>query len=99
MSFCSVFFNVKKNPSPLFIVTVNKRRPHGEKSMNYISRCGFANKKLLHVPLQMICVFHIQFVIVIESPDSLEKYESFQKKKILPGCLGIFSLCNMANLI
>lgn len=31
MSFCSVFFNVKKNPSPLFIVTVNKRRPHGEK--------------------------------------------------------------------
>lgn len=43
--------------------------------MNYISRCGFANKKLLHVPLQMICVFYIQFVIVIESPDSLEKYE------------------------
>lgn len=90
MSFCSVFFNVKKNPSPLFIVTVNKRRPHGEKSMNYISRCGFANKKLLHVPLQMICVFHIQFVIVIESPDSLEKYESFQKKRYCQVVLGYF---------
>lgn len=51
------------------------------KSINYIPRCGFANRKLLHVLLQMICVFHIQFVIVIESLDALEKYEPFQKKR------------------